>query len=130
LILVGLIESAIRRPLPKSWVNTVNIIGFVCLMGLMIYVSLLDIGRLMDSKKMDVQRRKTKAVSVGNLVIGGGAPVVVQTMLKTNIIDLNAALEELRQDVAAGAQLIRFAVPDERAARNIGILVRQSLFLW
>jgi len=47
LILVGLIESAIRRPLPKSWVNTVNIIGFVCLMGLMIYVSLLDIGRLM-----------------------------------------------------------------------------------
>ncbi|NLT83319.1 flavodoxin-dependent (E)-4-hydroxy-3-methylbut-2-enyl-diphosphate synthase [Coprothermobacter proteolyticus] len=75
---------------------------------------------------MDVQRRKTKAVSVGNLVIGGGAPVVVQTMLKTNIIDLNAALEELRQDVAAGAQLIRFAVPDERAARNIGILVRQS----
>jgi len=47
-------------------------------------------------------------------------------MLKTNIIDLNAALEELRQDVAAGAQLIRFAVPDERAARNIGILVRQS----
>jgi len=44
----------------------------------------------------------------------------------TNIIDLNAALEELRQDVAAGAQLIRFAVPDEGAARNIGILVRQS----
>jgi len=60
---------------------------------------------------MDVQRRKSKAVNVGNLVIGGGAPVVVQTMLKTNIIDLNAALEELRQDVAAGAQLIRLRYP-------------------
>lgn len=76
--------------------------------------------------QMDAQRRKSKAVQVGSLVLGNGAPVVVQTMLKTNIVDLDAALEELRQDVAAGAQLIRFAVPDERAANNIRALVKVS----
>jgi regulator of sigma E protease len=46
LILTGLVESVIGKPLPQSWINVINAIGFVFLMGLMVYVSFLDVGRL------------------------------------------------------------------------------------
>jgi regulator of sigma E protease len=46
LILSGIVEAIIGRPLPKNWITVINAIGFAFLMGLMIYVSLLDIGRL------------------------------------------------------------------------------------
>jgi (E)-4-hydroxy-3-methylbut-2-enyl-diphosphate synthase len=75
---------------------------------------------------MTIQRRLSRQVKVGNIVIGGDAPVAVQTMLKNNIADVDAAIDELRQDIAAGAQIIRFAVPDEKAARNISLLVKES----
>jgi (E)-4-hydroxy-3-methylbut-2-enyl-diphosphate synthase len=73
-----------------------------------------------------IERRKTRSVKVGNLTIGGDAPIIVQTMLKTNIANLDDALSELREDISAGAQLVRFAVPDKTAAANISALVKES----
>ena len=61
-------------------------------------------------------RRKTRSISVGGVVIGGGAPVVVQSMTKTDTRDVRATSAEIRRLERAGAEIIRLAVPDRAAA--------------
>ena len=61
-------------------------------------------------------RRKTRSISVGGVVIGGGAPVVVQAMTKTDTRDVRATSAEVRRLERAGAEIVRLAVPDRAAA--------------
>ncbi len=58
--------------------------------------------------------RETKKIKVGNIFVGGGAPVSVQSMLCTPNGDINAALEQTSRLVDAGCQILRLAVPDEK----------------
>jgi (E)-4-hydroxy-3-methylbut-2-enyl-diphosphate synthase len=58
-------------------------------------------------------------VRVGSLVIGGGAPVVVQSMTNTRTDDVRATVLQARRLERAGCELVRIAVPDERAARAL-----------
>lgn len=66
-----------------------------------------------------MERRKTKAVRAGSLVIGGGAPVTVQSMLNAPADDIQGSVAQAKQLADAGCQLIRFAVPDMQAVRLI-----------
>jgi (E)-4-hydroxy-3-methylbut-2-enyl-diphosphate synthase len=61
-------------------------------------------------------RRKTRPIPVGGVVIGGGAPVVVQSMTKTDTRDVRATSAEVRRLERAGAEIVRLAVPDRAAA--------------
>jgi len=61
-------------------------------------------------------RRKTRSISVGGVVIGGGAPVVVQAMTKIDTRDVRATSAEVRRLERAGAEIVRLAVPDRAAA--------------
>lgn len=70
--------------------------------------------------------RTTRPVRVGRVVIGGGAPVSVQTMTKTDTRDVRATVDEIRRLHVAGADLVRLAVPDREAARALREIVRQS----
>jgi (E)-4-hydroxy-3-methylbut-2-enyl-diphosphate synthase len=75
-------------------------------------------------------RRKTRPVSVGGVVVGGGAPVVVQAMTKTDTRDVRATVAQVRRLEKAGAEIVRLAVPDRAAAaalREIGRRVRVPL---
>ena len=71
-------------------------------------------------------RRSSLAVKVGDLIIGGGAPVVIQSMTNTRTSDIAATLKQIRLLAAAGCELVRVAVPDEAAAAALGELVRES----
>lgn len=73
-----------------------------------------------------ITRAQTKAVQVGNLTIGGGAPVVVQSMTNTNTGDTLATLKQIRTLAMAGCELVRVAVPDEQAASVLPYLVANS----
>ncbi|MBE0713444.1 MAG: flavodoxin-dependent (E)-4-hydroxy-3-methylbut-2-enyl-diphosphate synthase [Candidatus Aminicenantes bacterium] len=64
-------------------------------------------------------RRKTRSIAVGGVVIGGGAPVVVQSMTKTDTSDVRATAAEVRRLERAGAEIVRLAVPDRAAARAL-----------
>ncbi|NPV88659.1 flavodoxin-dependent (E)-4-hydroxy-3-methylbut-2-enyl-diphosphate synthase [Coprothermobacteraceae bacterium] len=75
---------------------------------------------------MGIVRRQTRKVDVGNISIGGGATISVQTMIKSDIKHLDEALRELDEVVTAGADIVRFAVPDREAAKNIKKLVEYS----
>ena len=65
---------------------------------------------------MYITRRKTRQVRVGNVKIGGDAPVSVQSMCSTDTRDVNATVEQIKQLEAVGCELIRVAVPDSEAA--------------
>ncbi len=57
-------------------------------------------------------RRQTRRLEVGGVAIGGGAPVVVQAMTKTDTRDVRATAAEVRRLERAGAEIVRLAVPD------------------
>ena len=65
---------------------------------------------------MHITRKKTRRITVGNVKIGGGAPISVQSMCSTDTRDVAATTEQIRQLEAVGCELIRVAVPDIEAA--------------
>ncbi|MFC1929330.1 flavodoxin-dependent (E)-4-hydroxy-3-methylbut-2-enyl-diphosphate synthase [Chloroflexota bacterium] len=70
------------------------------------------------------RRRISKAVRIGNVTIGGGAPIVVQSMTKTNIRDAKATIAQIKELEDCGCELVRVAVPDAEAARAIAEIKR------
>jgi (E)-4-hydroxy-3-methylbut-2-enyl-diphosphate synthase len=66
------------------------------------------------------ERRATRRISVGGVAVGGGAPVAVQAMTKTDTRDVGATAAEVRRLQRAGAEIVRLAVPDREAARAFG----------
>jgi (E)-4-hydroxy-3-methylbut-2-enyl-diphosphate synthase len=64
-------------------------------------------------------RRISKTIKIGDLTLGGGAPVVVQSMTKTDTRDVKATVTQIKELEEYGCELIRVAVPDEQAARAI-----------
>jgi len=64
-------------------------------------------------------RRMSKAVKIGDVTVGGGAPVVVQSMTKTDTRDVKATIKQIRELEDCGCELVRMAVPDDQAARAI-----------
>ena len=64
----------------------------------------------------------TRQIHVGNVAIGGGAPVSIQSMTNTPTHDVEATLAQIRALAAAGCEIVRVAVPDERAAQAIAAL--------
>lgn len=63
-----------------------------------------------------MDRRKTKPVFVGNVQVGGGAPISVQSMTKTDTRDPVSTIEQINQLAEGGCEIIRAAVPDVEAA--------------
>jgi (E)-4-hydroxy-3-methylbut-2-enyl-diphosphate synthase len=65
-------------------------------------------------------------VNVGGVQIGGGAPVAVQTMTKTETANVEATMEQVRTVAEAGADLVRVAVPRDKDAEALKAIVRDS----
>src|SRR2546423_15479083 len=65
-------------------------------------------------------------IQVGGVPIGGGAPVVVQTMTKTETADLTATMDQIRRVAEAGADLVRVAVPREKDVEALKTIARDS----
>src|SRR3954449_3715548 len=65
-------------------------------------------------------------VNVGGVQIGGGAPVVVQTMTKTETANLSATMEQIRKVADAGADVVRVAVPRDKDVEALKTIVRES----
>src|SRR2546428_8012688 len=60
--------------------------------------------------------RKSKAVQIKNVQVGGGAPVVIQSMTKTDTADVGATVAQIEEMVRAGCEVVRLAVPNDDAA--------------
>ena len=66
-----------------------------------------------------IERHPTHAVRVGNVVIGGGAPVVVQSMTNTDTADVDATVRQVMQLADAGSELVRVTVNNKEAAEAV-----------
>ena len=69
---------------------------------------------------------KTRQIRVGDVFIGGGAPVVIQSMLNTRTTDVEASLSQIKQLATAGCQIARLAVPNMEAARGFAQICKES----
>lgn len=67
-----------------------------------------------------IKRRKTRRIYVGDVSIGDGAPVRVQSMTKTDTRDIKATVRQIKQLEMAGCEIVRVAVPDMTAAKALG----------
>ena len=70
-------------------------------------------------------RKKTRQIHIGNIAIGGGAPISVQSMTNTKTTDTEATIAQIRALQAAGCDIVRLAVPDRAAAENLGNIIRK-----
>jgi (E)-4-hydroxy-3-methylbut-2-enyl-diphosphate synthase len=67
-----------------------------------------------------IQRRKTRQVRIGNVLVGGDAPIAVQSMCDTDTRDVDATVAQIQQLEEAGCEIIRVAVPTKEAAQALG----------
>ena len=68
----------------------------------------------------------TRQIHVGGVTIGGGAPVVIQSMLNTKTTDVAGSLEQIRRLKAAGCQIARLSVQNMEAARGFAEICKES----
>ena len=68
----------------------------------------------------------TRQIQVGGVPIGGGAPVVIQSMLNTKTTDIGASLQQIRQLKTAGCQIARLSVQNMEAARGFAEICKES----
>jgi len=72
------------------------------------------------------ERRKTRQVRVGDVTIGGDAPIRVQSMTTTKTADINATLQQIASLVAAGVDIVRVAVPHWEDAEALKAIAAKS----
>jgi len=70
------------------------------------------------------KRRISKSINVGNVTVGGGAPIVVQSMTKTDTRDVMSTIYQINELEECGCELVRVAVPDNEAARALPAIIK------
>jgi (E)-4-hydroxy-3-methylbut-2-enyl-diphosphate synthase len=67
-----------------------------------------------------MNRKKTRRIYIGNVPIGDGAPIAVQSMTKTDTRDIFKTVKQIKELEKAGCEIVRIAIPDNEAAKAIG----------
>ncbi len=71
-------------------------------------------------------RRKTRQIKVGKVLVGGDAPISVQSMTTTKTTDINATLQQIAELTASGCDIVRVAVPSADDAEVLPIIAKKS----
>ncbi|MDB6180597.1 flavodoxin-dependent (E)-4-hydroxy-3-methylbut-2-enyl-diphosphate synthase [Paracoccus fistulariae] len=74
----------------------------------------------------NIERRKSRQIMVGNVPVGGDAPISVQTMTNTNGHDVRATLDQVIRAAEAGADIVRISAPDQETTRALREICRES----
>jgi len=74
----------------------------------------------------DIERRKSRQIMVGDVAVGGDAPISVQSMTNTLTSDAAATIEQIRQLEEAGADIVRVSCPDEASTAALSTIVQAS----
>lgn len=71
----------------------------------------------------NIERRKSRQIMVGNVPVGGDAPITVQTMTNTLTTDVKGTIAQIQAAADAGADIVRVSVPDEESSRALKLIV-------
>ena len=72
------------------------------------------------------ERRTTKQISVGKVLVGGGAPITVQSMTTTKTADVEGTLQQIYALAAAGCDIVRCTCNEQEAAEGLAQIVPRS----
>ena len=73
-----------------------------------------------------IDRRKSRSINVGNVKVGGKAPISVQTMTNTLTSDVNATVAQIKRVVKIGADIVRVSVPDQDSSYALKDICKKS----
>ena len=73
-----------------------------------------------------IERRKSRQIMVGDVPVGGGAPITVQSMTNTPTSDAAATIDQIRRLEEAGADIVRVSCPDEDSTAAFRTIARES----
>jgi len=74
----------------------------------------------------DISRRKSRQIRVGSVLVGGDAPITVQTMTNTLTADAAATIKQIQEIEAAGCDIVRVSCPDEESTAALPEIVRAA----
>ncbi|WP_412507920.1 flavodoxin-dependent (E)-4-hydroxy-3-methylbut-2-enyl-diphosphate synthase [Roseovarius sp. SYSU LYC5161] len=74
----------------------------------------------------NIHRRESRKIMVGDVPVGGDAPISVQTMTNTETTDISGTIAQVQAAAEAGADIVRVSVPDEASSRALKEIVRES----
>src|SRR5258708_37504867 len=80
-----------------------------------------------DAAALRHPRKKTYGVKVGNITVGGGAPIVVQSMTNTDTADVETTLRQTLELAEAGSEIVRWTVNVPEAAAALPVLHERLL---
>src|SRR3954471_12324361 len=86
----------------------------------------VDLGIPQAKPKPIAPRRKSRQIMVGDVPVGGDAPVSVQSMTTTLTADVNSTLQQIAELTASGCQIVRVAVPSQDDAEALPAIARKS----
>ena len=70
--------------------------------------------------------RTSKPLRIGNVIVGGDAPIVVQSMTKTDTRDITATISQIKELKDCGCEIVRVAVPDKEAAESLATIKKRA----
>ena len=74
-----------------------------------------------------INRRKTRVVNVGDVLVGGDNPITVQTMTNTLTSDVKATIKQINTVVKAGADLVRVSIPDKESSQALKEITKHAV---
>ena len=74
----------------------------------------------------NIYRRTSRQIMVGNVPVGGDAPIAVQTMTNTDTSDVAATVAQVQAAAEAGADIVRVSTPDKASTKALNEIVRES----
>jgi len=74
----------------------------------------------------NIDRRKSRSINVGKVLIGGNAPISVQTMTNTLTTDIESTLAQINRIEKTGADLVRISIPDQESAQALKIISKNT----
>ena len=74
----------------------------------------------------NIERRASRRIMVGNVPVGGDAPITVQTMTNTLTTDVRGTIAQVQAAADAGADIVRVSVPDEGSSKALREIVSES----
>ncbi|MBE3115249.1 MAG: flavodoxin-dependent (E)-4-hydroxy-3-methylbut-2-enyl-diphosphate synthase [Actinobacteria bacterium] len=77
---------------------------------------------------MQIKRKKTRIIQIGKLKIGGGSPIIVQSMTKSKLEDLDDIRSEIKELTGSGCELIRIAIPEKISISYLKRLIDEGIF--
>ncbi|MBQ3022792.1 MAG: flavodoxin-dependent (E)-4-hydroxy-3-methylbut-2-enyl-diphosphate synthase [Clostridia bacterium] len=72
-----------------------------------------------------MKRRTSRQIKIGNVLVGGGAPISVQSMCNTDTRDIKSTVSQIKELTLAGCDIVRLAVPDMTAAKAVAEIKKQ-----